>query len=698
MTVTRLLDSNLPSSHGWAIHFAKVAHPEPYREFYEPHFPEIVGRQPDSSGFISVRCLNSLNHQHGDKKPSAAVNVKSGVYHCSVCGSFSPFRFLTEILGLPKDEASFTLDQYRFELRFEDKPAFEKVDNYSSAFVIPPKGFNEYASEAAKRLSPDLEIVQEYLAARGINYELLTRYRWGYVPEGFVPGQEECIVVPFIVNGRVVGIRGRARDGRKGGAKGSRFVLWNLDALEGHDQAVIVEGESDALRTIQALESCGIDVPVLSVPGATFRREWEREFQGIHTVYLIPQADDPSWNNFVANAVKVLGDYRCVVVKLPWKRGEAGKDVCDWLRLHSDAELAELIPWRKTRSFFTTHKEMLELAEQEIPWLINGLIASGDKVLVGGPQKAMKTFFILNLIRAAVSGEDFLEYPGWSVRKPCKVLCVEEEGSPVAFARRIKRLLSDIPPDSVRWVHRQGVKLDNPYWVDKLIEVCEDYQPDLIIFDPLQRIHSKVEDRAWEMGEVWDRLHELVLRFPDAAVLVVHHFGKRQGVDTGWDAFRGSSRSSGEADVGIFLEKTDKTNEATGDRILYLRLDGRDIPPLTDSRGRVTDRAIEVYVNPETFKMTTTGFVVRVEDTSTRGKVPELIKQSGENGIAFKDIVQELGVSEETVRRYIRELQDRNMPITEEGGKGQKPKIYRWVGKQEKDTAGNRNCVSPNPS
>jgi len=51
-------------------------------------------------------------------------------------------------------------------------------------------------------------------------------------------------------------------------------------------------------------------------------------------------------------------------------------------------------------------------------------------------------------------------------------------------------------------VHRQGVKLDNPYWVDKLVEVCKDYQPDLIIFDPLQRIHSKVEDRAWEMGEV----------------------------------------------------------------------------------------------------------------------------------------------------------------------------------------------------
>ena len=30
------------------------------------------------------------------------------------------------------------------------------------------------------------------------------------------------------------------------------------------------------------------------------------------------------------------------------------------------------------------------------------------------------------------------------------------------------------------------------------------------------------------MGEVWDRLHEFVLRFPDAAVLVVHHKSKPQ--------------------------------------------------------------------------------------------------------------------------------------------------------------------------
>ena len=181
----------------------------------------------------------------------------------------------------------------------------------------------------------------------------------------------------------------------------------------------------------------------------------------------------------------------------------------------------------------------------------------------------------------------------------------------------------------------------------------------------------------------WDRLHELVLRFPGAAVLVVHHFGKRQGVDTGWDApwLQPEQR---EADVGIFLENG-QNQRSHRRRILLLRLLVRH--PAADRLAESHGQGHRVYVNQETFKMTTTGFVVRVEDTSTRGKVLELIKQSGEDGIAFKDIAKELGVSDETVRRYIRELQDRNMPITEEGGKGQKPKIYRWVGKQEKETA-----------
>jgi transposase-like protein len=139
----------------------------------------------------------------------------------------------------------------------------------------------------------------------------------------------------------------------------------------------------------------------------------------------------------------------------------------------------------------------------------------------------------------------------------------------------------------------------------------------------------------------------------------------------------------------VFLvEKTGKLNDATGDLILNLRLDGRDIPQLTDSRGRTTNKAIEVYVNLETFKMNTTCFVVNVQDTSTRGKVLELIKQAGQDGIAFQDIAQELNVSQETVRKYIREFQEREMSITEEGGKGQKPKILRWVDdKKENETA-----------
>jgi len=89
---------------------------------------------------------------------------------------------------------------------------------------------------------------------------MLERFEWGYVPHDEEAGQVECLVVPFRVRGKIRAIRGRAYDGRKGAVKNSRFSLWNLDSLEGKSQAVIVEGESDALRTIQALEACGVDI------------------------------------------------------------------------------------------------------------------------------------------------------------------------------------------------------------------------------------------------------------------------------------------------------------------------------------------------------------------------------------------------------------------------------------------------------
>ncbi len=125
---------------------------------------------------------------------------------------------------------------------------------------------------------------------------MLERFEWGYVFHDEETGQVECLVVPFRVRGKIRAIRGRAYEGKKGAVKNSRFSLWNLDSLEGKSQAVIVEGESDALRTIQALEARinipkkedGSVWPMSDEFEPLFRRWWElhykNRFHGYWTV------------------------------------------------------------------------------------------------------------------------------------------------------------------------------------------------------------------------------------------------------------------------------------------------------------------------------------------------------------------------------------------------------------------------------
>jgi len=516
---------------------------------------------PNSAGWVPVKCP-----LHPDHHPSAGVNVQSGVFHCFVCGSLSPQRFLTEVLGV---EAPTIV------------PSLPKVDEWASApFPLGPR-WEVFLTSAQKALSPDLPIVLDYEKTHGITFETLKAFGVGYVPES--PDQLECLVLPYYVNGKLVALRGRSFAGLKGGVKGSHHTLYHLDSLEDSTQCVLVEGESDCLRAQQALRD---RVPVVATPTAAFKREWARHLQGVDTVYVIPQADEPSQSQLVPQVIKALGESRVRVVQLPWKRGDLGKDLVDWLQSHDDSELIDLIPWETPKKDILTLQEMCQRADDPIPWVVEGLIALGDKVIVAGPQKGLKTFFVLNLARAISSGEDFL---GWRVPTPRRALFIEEEGSPTAFAKRVKTVFTGTEGATIWWLHRSGVKLDQPEWKEKLSTIITEVNPAVIILDPLQRLHSKVEDASWEMGEVWDVVHSLARQ--DRAVIVVHHFSKRAKVQQGWDALRGSGRTAGEVDVGVFLEKSD-----IGVR---LGLDGRDLP----SHQEVTELAFD----PVTFRFTFPG-------------------------------------------------------------------------------------------
>jgi len=643
----------------WRVDFNESLHPEPWRDFYARYFPELDRMDIKEDGFTiqSLKCL-----YHDDRKPSATVNVKSGFYVCHVCGSFSPYRFLVEIAGIAPEDASYFINDYLRELYVKD----ERTGSYLRAFphydpshtYIPTPGqeeeFEEFIKEAKARLRPELPIVQEYITARGIKYEMLERFEWGYVPHDEDAGQVECLVVPFRVRGKIRAIRGRAYDGRKGAVKNSRFSLWNLDSLEGKSQAVIVEGESDALRTIQALEACGVDIPVVSVPGNNFRKEWKREFEGIRTVYLIPQDDDAS-ANFVRSALAVLGEERCKVVELPWKRGDVGKDICEWLTRnnHTDQELVELIPLEEHQDRFSRYyrvEELLKREPAEPDWLVRGMIARGQKILVQGPPKQMKTWFVLSLLKALSRGENVCGVPFWKTTvSGIKAVMVEEEHSTNALIQRVQQSLagtSNLPK--------------NPEFED-LLKFIDEFRPDLLVLDPLRSFFDGDENDSSVMQQVFAPLNMLLRKYPHMAVVVVDHTAKKPS-DVLVYASRGSSVKGAEMDGVIDIRKFQK-DEDVG---VVVTGEFRDAETVENLSLKFEDGNL-VYDD---------GFRINIKLKDSEVRLQKLAKLLTQRSYTQKELTDLLKVSDQTVRNDISKLRAGGFTIEEEGGHQGSPKTY----------------------
>jgi len=654
----------------WRVDFNESLHPEPWRDFYARYFPELDRMDIKEDGFTvqSLKCL-----YHDDRKPSATVNVKSGFYVCHVCGSFSPYRFLVEIAGIAPEDASYFINDYLRELYVKD----ERTGRYIHAFphydpshtYIPTPGqeeeFEEFIKEAKARLRPELPIVQEYITARGIKYEMLERFEWGYVPHDEEAGQVECLVVPFRVRGKIRAIRGRAYDGRKGAVKNSRFSLWNLDSLEGKSQAVIVEGESDALRTIQALEACGVDIPVVSVPGNNFRKEWKREFEGIRTIYLIPQDDDAS-ANFVRSALAVLGEERCKVVELPWKRGDVGKDICEWLTRnnHTDQELVELIPLEEHQDRFSRYyrvEELLKREPAEPDWLVRGMIARGQKILVQGPPKQMKTWFVLSLLKALSRGENVCGVPFWKTTvSGIKAVMVEEEHSTNALIQRVQQSLAGT--SNIVIPHRTGVKLlpKNPEFED-LLKFIDEFRPDLLVLDPLRSFFDGDENDSSVMQQVFAPLNMLLRKYPHMAVVVVDHTAKKPS-DVLVYASRGSSVKGAEMDGVIDIRKFQK-DEDVG---VVVTGEFRDAETVENLSLKFEDGNL-VYDD---------GFRINIKLKDSEVRLQKLAKLLTQRSYTQKELTDLLKVSDQTVRNDISKLRAGGFTIEEEGGHQGSPKTY----------------------
>ncbi len=160
------------------------------------------------------------------------------------------------------------------------------------------------------------------------------------------------------------------------------------------------------------------------------------------------------------------------------------------------------------------------------PFLVEGLIVDAAVAAIQGPPKVGKTWLVLDLAVAVVTGRETLSF---SVPDPGPVLVVLEESGRAALHRRLGQLArgNAIRPEALRDLHvaaNKGVRLDEPEWAERIVDAANMIGARAIFLDPLARVKGATVDEnvQREIGPVLDALRDLRER-TGAAVVFVHH-------------------------------------------------------------------------------------------------------------------------------------------------------------------------------
>jgi hypothetical protein len=543
-----------------------------YGEFYAPYL-DFAGELKDN-GFSKCLCPFHL-----DSNPSAAVDLQTGVFKCHVCGiTYSPYKFYSILTG-----DSFQLSRCIVENYLSEKGLLQHTDNFIKSSPGRNPKFEAILKKAQSIENNQMAI--DYAEGRGLELESLIKLGVKYIDaeHTFSKWNRPSLVFPYFLNGHCVGIRYRDNEGNKSGEEGCHFTLWGLDDLTDEDKSIVlVEGESDRILAWQLLEG---KYKVLSKPGAVFKHEWLREFAGIVNVVDISDADEAGQKCLLAEQA-VLGN-KLKVYELPWKRGQLGKDICDWASQNDHSIFKrDVLGLLKvsSRSTIMTGIEFKETANKPRRFLINKLFTRGQVVVVAGPPKNKKTLFTLDMVRSLLTpGDKFLGHPELTTQVDnCKILFLEEEGDIEELYERSERVLKGTNwENNVHWGHRLGLKIDSSEGTQEIINTISKHSIDVVILDPFSKMFELEEDSAKDIGIIWNNIDRILSTCEDIVIIILHHFSKAGTINDLWNALRGSSRIGASADLGFFIEKR-SAKEPDG---IKFRMDGRTLKELKAKDG-----------------------------------------------------------------------------------------------------------------
>lgn len=220
----------------------------------------------------------------------------------------------------------------------------------------------------------------------------------------------------------------------------------------------------------------------------------------------------------------------------------------------------EMAPPEKTPPLLSFQQIMKEPL-LPVDWLVEPMIANGDRVIVYGQFGSLKSWLLLHLGLSLSAGHQWLsEFP---IPMSKQVLYVDEEMSAPTLRRRIQRLglgkgvQSEPLPFRVASHHQitfdaKGASL----LMDELAKWA--FNPDVIIVETLRRVLAGSENTAEDVSAFWRNIEPL--RAGGKTLIISHHMRKpyKDGEQSSRYRASGSTDILAGADSAFAIEVEEK--------------------------------------------------------------------------------------------------------------------------------------------
>ena len=190
----------------------------------------------------------------------------------------------------------------------------------------------------------------------------------------------------------------------------------------------------------------------------------------------------------------------------------------------------------------------------------SGILTTQSRMVIGGHPGIGKSILVTQMAIELARGDPFIHK--FAIRRPCRVLIIQEEIGPKSFQMRLEKTNRIYTlPDTLFIVSSASFSFEDASLIIILKDFIKRNNIDIVIFDPLYKIHARRENDPTEMSQLTQARDRIINEF-GISVILVHHLrqpfltSSGQVITMGLHDFRGAIIASW-ADTLILFEETD---------------------------------------------------------------------------------------------------------------------------------------------